>query len=104
MSNQYNQQFKTEAQLTKHVKKWLGQQDDLFFWKASERFIAGIPDFVVCVRGIFVGLELKDDTGKLSANQKLIANKIVKAGGIWAECRTVQDAIDAIDAARKKLL
>lgn len=102
MSDQYKQLFKTEAQLTKHVKKWLSQQEDLFFWKASERFIAGIPDFIVCVRGTFVGLELKDDTGKLSANQKLIGKKITNADGIWAECRTVQDAIDAVNAAREK--
>ena len=101
--NPYLKMYKTEAGLTTHVKKWLDTQNDLYYWKASDRFTSGIADIIVCVQGQFVALELKDDKGKLSANQKLFAKKVKAAGGTWAECRTVQDAIDAINATRKKL-
>lgn len=101
--NPYLKIYKTEEGLTRCVKKWLDTQDDLYYWKASDRFTSGIADIIVCVQGQFVALELKDDKGKLSANQKLFAKKVTEAGGVWAECRMVQDAIDAVNAARKKL-
>ena len=45
----------------------------------------GRPDLVACLRGKFIGIELKR-VGKLnevSDAQKLVGNKIKDAGGIW---------------------
>lgn len=102
MQDKYKKTYSTEKQLTTNVKRWLSQQPDLYFWKASERYVAGVADIIACVQGVFVALELKDDTGKLSANQRLFGKKIEQTGGIFKECRCVQDVIDAVNAARER--
>lgn len=41
----------------------------------------GVPDFLVCVNGSFVAIEVKAQRGKLSAMQKLELNQIGLARG-----------------------
>lgn len=41
-----------------------------------------MPDFILCVRGFFVSIELKTDTGEASELQKHNIRKIKKFGGI----------------------
>lgn len=56
---------------------------NLWFFKASERSLAGIPDFILCVNGIFVALELKRDTkSKASRLQQYNLEIINKSGGL----------------------
>lgn len=43
----------------------------------------GDPDIVACVKGRYVGIEVKTPTGKLSELQKVRGSEIEKAGGIW---------------------
>ena len=43
---------------------------------------AGIPDLLICVNGVFVGLELKGATGAPSELQKLNVTRINAVGGI----------------------
>jgi len=55
---------------------------NLWFFKASERSLAGIPDFIICVSGIFVAMELKRDTkSKASRLQEHTLGLINNAGG-----------------------
>lgn len=42
---------------------------------------AGVPDFLCCVHGKFVGVEAKSATGKQTALQKLEGARIREAGG-----------------------
>lgn len=42
---------------------------------------AGVPDFVCCVRGIFVGIEAKAGKNKLSPLQELTLEQIRVSGG-----------------------
>jgi len=41
----------------------------------------GIPDILVCWRGRFLGVEVKVGRDKLSVEQKIVAEDIVKKGG-----------------------
>ena len=43
---------------------------------------AGVPDFLCCVRGKFVGVETKSAKGRLTPTQKLEADRIKQAGGV----------------------
>lgn len=43
---------------------------------------SGVPDFVVCYRGIFFGIETKAKGGKVTALQQKNLDAIAKAGGI----------------------
>lgn len=42
----------------------------------------GVPDLLVCLRGLFIGIELKSEKGKPTAEQLNELNKIIEAGGI----------------------
>jgi len=44
----------------------------------------GVPDLVMCIKGLFVCIEVKTIKGKLTELQKLEGRRIEKAGGIWA--------------------
>lgn len=42
----------------------------------------GVPDLLVCCKGLFVGIELKNETGKASSLQLWNIEQIRKANGI----------------------
>jgi len=42
----------------------------------------GAPDFLVCIKGLFYGIECKAGKGKTTALQDLNLKKIIKAGGV----------------------
>ena len=42
----------------------------------------GIPDLLVCCKGLFIGIEVKTDTGKTSKLQEIELQKIEEADGI----------------------
>lgn len=43
---------------------------------------AGIPDLLICYKGLFVALELKTETGRVHELQHYNIDAISKAGGI----------------------
>ena len=52
------------------------------WWESvQQKSIKGTPDILGCVRGIFVGLELKRDAGSLHPLQEYKLMQIHKAGG-----------------------
>lgn len=51
----------------------------------------GLPDAVVVRLGIFVGLEFKASDGSLSPEQKLLGEKLEKAGGEYYVIRSIED-------------
>jgi hypothetical protein len=73
----------------------------LAFYKASDRYHKGISDFIVCVRGKFVGIELKKDDGVTSPHQLLFIKQIEKAGGIGGVCYTLAEVKALVEKARR---
>src|SRR5688572_10395973 len=92
--------YAREATLTSKVKDWLDVQPDLFYWKASDRYTKGVSDIIVCVKGLFVGIELKKADGISSPHQKLFARQIIKAGGIAGVAYTLGEVKDLVYQAR----
>jgi len=92
--------YAQEATLTKKVKAWLNTQDDIAYYKASDRYQKGISDFIICVGGIFVAVELKAAGGTASPHQKLFIKEIQRAGGIGGVCYTLHDVKELVRAAR----
>ena len=61
---------------------------------------SSIPDILVCYRGKFIGLEVKDVNGNLSPGQRKHLRRIQKAGGIGEGVRSLQRVktiLEAID-------
>ena len=62
---------------------------------------AGIPDILVCYRGVFLGVEVKVGKNKPSALQKAKVNMINQAGGLavvtWDTTEQLEAMLDYID-------
>lgn len=69
----------TESQATTSILRKLKEYG--YFWKASDRYVAGIPDIVGCVAGRFCGIEMKIDYNSPTPLQVHTLCKIVRHGG-----------------------
>lgn len=67
---------------TNQVRPFLKRLKNTFFMGIQQVAICGDPDFVLCVRGHFVALELKAAGEKPRPLQEHKLNQIEKAGGI----------------------
>jgi len=53
---------------------------------------AGLPDLIVCYRGRFFALEVKSPAGRTTKLQQHTIREIVRAGGVAAIVRSVEEA------------
>ena len=74
--------MKPESRFRVSVRKFLNELPDTVILPIQQVALRGHPDFVLCVVGLFVALELKTDTGKLSALQEHLLEKIAETGGM----------------------
>ncbi len=77
---------KLEASITKKVKGWLTNHPDVWHMKVlgSAIQMKGVPDFLICKNGKFIGVELKrtDGEGIVSDVQQAQIERIRRAGGV----------------------
>lgn len=91
-----------EDTLTAAVKGWLECQFDVAFYKASDRYNKGVSDFVVCVQGIMVCVELKADDGVISAHQKAFIKQFSEASAVAGVCYTLAEVKALVNEARRR--
>jgi Holliday junction resolvase len=53
-----------------------------YFVKIQQTSIAGTPDILGTINGVFIAIELKTDDGEISELQGVQIYKIIKSGGI----------------------
>ena len=63
----------------------------------SGMMMAGLPDLIVCYRGLYLGLEVKMPGNKASKVQSRVHEKIQQAGGYAAVVYSVEEAISCLD-------
>lgn len=75
-----------EKNIETEIKRWLMANNIYFFKVHGSSFMQpGIPDIIACVKGRFVGIEVKNK-GKLknqSEHQKIHEQLIKDSGGIF---------------------
>lgn len=74
-----------EAKIKQSVKKLLAAYEGRVWYFMPVGGLlgrAGIPDFIVCCNGRFIGIETKAGHGKPTALQKLTMQQIADANGI----------------------
>ena len=100
-----DQQYSDEATLLTKVKEWLEPQrrDGIKMIRVCDRYAKGYSDLFICVQGIFVVAELKDDTGTPSQHQLDFIDDIVACGGIGGVCRSVKDVADLVEQAKERV-
>lgn len=92
--------YAQEATLTRKVKEWLDTQEDVTYYKASDRYQKGVSDIIANVGGIFTLIELKADKGVERPHQKLFIKEMTRVGGIGGFCYTVGEVKELVNAAR----
>ena len=96
--------YSDEADLVSAVKKWLEPQrrDGIMLIRICDRYAKGYSDFFICVRGIFVVAELKDDTGKPTQHQLDFIKDMKECGAIGGVCRTVAEVSALVEEAKRR--
>ena len=77
---------------------------DVFFWKehGGPYGTSGVPDIICCYKGCFLGLEVKQPSGRLTVLQKRAIEKINAAGGIARRVESVEDVKAVIALAERE--
>lgn len=86
-----------ETKLKNAVIKYLKTVSGLWYYKSSDRFRSGIPDLIICFKGMFVAIELKVDA-PVEPLQKYTIAKIKEANGIATVCRSVVEVKSLIES------
>jgi len=53
----------------------------------------GVPDIILIRNGTFVGLEVKQATGRLSPEQRIFQEEVQKAGGEYHVVHSIEEVI-----------
>ena len=84
------------------------QKRGIFAWRSNTgcastksggfvRFgLKGQPDVIAVYKSRFVGIELKGDTGRQSAEQRTFQAKCEAAGGLYILARALEDVTDVL--------
>ena len=82
-----------ESALQKKVMEYLRKMrptEPIFFWKASDKFVAGIPDIMGVYNGKSWGIELKVGKNKPTALQEATIANLRNAGAKVAVCYSME--------------
>ncbi len=89
--------FESEDELLDYTKLLLDLAD-VYYIRNEENIRGGIPDIVACIDGVFVGIELKDNTGIPTVQQLTNIANIKGSGGRANVCRTLSQVIALVYA------
>lgn len=87
-----------EKQIENQIKKYLkhiGAYVVKYFGCTYTQ--AGVPDLMVCYKGRFIAIEIKNESGKTTKLQDAHLQQIKEAGGISAVVRNVEEVKNIID-------
>jgi hypothetical protein len=99
---------KNESQLTGQIQKAIQTAyPDSFNFKVhgGPYQLAGMPDLVACVKGLFIGLEIKHQKpgesetharGRVTTIQTIMLDKVKKAGGASSVVLSAAEALEVI--------
>lgn len=87
-----------EKTIENKIKSYLKSKGAYYFKHHGNQFSqVGVPDIIACYKGKFLGIEVKNETGKTSPLQNVNLKMINDAGGIGIVARCVEDVEKVID-------
>jgi hypothetical protein len=74
----------SEKSFQDKVEKFLTDEGVYYvkYWGGGIYTRSGVPDLICCIEGMFMGIELKADGGKVSELQHYNLNRIYDSGGM----------------------
>ena len=92
-----------EARIQRDIQKAMVERG-VFCFKVhgNEHMMAGLPDLICCVEGIYLGLEVKTPStqGDVSPRQFRVHTQIDEAGGLAAVVWSADQACQIVEAMR----
>ena len=87
-----------EKTIENSIKKYL-KDNNIYYFKVHGGYygVSGIPDIIVCYKGRFVALEIKNEKGKTSKMQDMHIENIRKSGGIAFVVRSREEVKKIIE-------
>lgn len=87
-----------EKTIENKIKKYLRDKGAYCVKYHGNQFSqVGVADLLVCYKGRFLAIEIKNETGKTSPLQDVNIELVRKAGGISFVARSVEDVSKVID-------
>nr|DAK17419.1 MAG TPA: Nuclease [Caudoviricetes sp.] len=93
-----------ESAVVHAVKQWAKDKPDVYIVRVVQAGEVGVPDFLLCVCGRFVGVECKATGQAPRTNQHLQLGRITAAGGfaLWGDADTLIPELNTIYQRLKK--
>ena len=87
-----------EKNIENKIKNYLKSKGAYYVKYFGNQFSqVGVPDILACYKGRFIGIEVKNETGKTSMLQDINLQQIKDAGGISLVARCVEDVSKVLD-------
>lgn len=77
--------MKPETKFRGKVLEFLKTLLNTHIFAIQQASISGDPDYILCMRGVLVCLELKAKNKKLRPLQEFVSSRVEKSGGIYLE-------------------
>ena len=95
-------QYIPAAEIARAIKAIMSGASPIETLKKLRRMMIGLkgePDISGCLDGLWIGIEVKTQTGRQSADQVKFQKIIEARGGIYIVARSPDEAIEKIEAA-----
>lgn len=93
-----------EKNIENKIKSYLKSKGAYYVKYFGNQFSqVGVPDILACYKGMFIGIEVKNEKGKTSPLQDVNIKQIQDAGGYSIVARSVEDVnkvLEVIDNAK----
>ena len=91
--------MKKESKIQSEIIRMLNRLPETYVIKhhATPYSVNGIPDLIVCHKGMFISMEVKGPDGRTSDMQELQMRKIRSAGGTSVVVRTCDEAREVME-------
>lgn len=88
-----------EKNIENKIKNYLRSEGAYYVkYHGNQYSQVGVPDILACYKGYFIGIEVKNETGKTSPLQDVNLKMINEAGGYGIVARSIKDVELVIQA------
>lgn len=86
-----------EARIGKRIREYIENAGGFVFKvHGGPQMMAGLPDLIACIQGVFIGIEVKQPGQNATARQIFVHNMIRRSGGHVVVAHSVEEAADFI--------
>jgi len=87
-----------EKYIENKIKKYLSDIGSYFFKHHGGKYSqVGVPDIIVCYKGRFIGIEVKNEKGQLTILQTRNLQRIADNGGIALAVRSLEEVKEVLE-------